>query len=185
MLNLSLVMTDSIVLGGGCFWCLDALYSRVKGVVKVESGFAGGDDKNFPNPTYWSVYLKETGHAEVVRVHFDTDQIKLKTLIDIFWAIHDPTTLNRQGADVGEDYRSIILYSSEEQKKIVEDSLKNVGQPLWSDPIVTELKWLTNFYLAEEEHQDYSKKNPTSGYCNIVINPKLAKFKKQFAHLLL
>jgi peptide-methionine (S)-S-oxide reductase len=176
---------ESIVLGGGCFWCLDALYKKLKGVILVESGYGGGDDANYPNPNYRQVYSESTGHAEVVKITFNPDELKFKTIIDIFWAVHDPTTLNRQGADVGDDYRSIILYNSEEQKQVVEDSLKNVGQPLWKDPIVTEIKPLTNFYLAEEEHQDYSAKNPNSGYCYIVINPKLKKFKKQFSDLLL
>ncbi len=174
-------MRDFIVLGGGCFWCLDALYKRVKGVINVESGYAGGHD---PNPDYYKVYSKKTGHAEVVRINFDPEVISLKTLIDIFWAVHDPTTLNRQGADVGDDYRSIILYNSKEQKEVIEESLKNVGQPLWKNPIVTEVKPLDNFYIAEEEHQDYAAKNPSSGYCYVVINPKLKKFKKQFADLL-
>jgi peptide-methionine (S)-S-oxide reductase len=177
--------SDSIVLGGGCFWCLDALYSRLKGVTKVESGYAGGDDTNFPNPTYYQVFSKKTGHAEVVRINFNPLEIKLSTLVDIFWAIHDPTALNRQGADVGNDYRSIILYNSKEQKQIIEGSLKNVGQPLWPDPIVTELKPLTKFYPAEPEHQDFAAKNPSSTYCNIVINPKITKFKQQFASLLI
>lgn len=174
-------MTESIVLGGGCFWCLDSLYRRLKGVIKVETGYAGGEK---PNPTYMEVFSKKTGHAEVVRVTFDPKIIGLRTLIDIFWAIHDPTTLNRQGADVGDDYRSIILYADEGQKKIIKASLKNVGQRLWSEPIVTEIKPLKAFYLAEEEHQNWATKNQQSMYCNIVINPKLAKFKKQFAHLL-
>ena len=174
-------MTESIVLGGGCFWCLDALYKRLKGVTLVESSYAGGTDTN---PTYMKVYSGSTGHAEVVRVNYDPEVIDLKTLIDIFWAIHDPTTLNRQGVDVGDDYRSILLYNSEEQKEIIEDSLKNVGQPLWKNPIVTEVKALDMFYLAEKEHQDWAEKNSKSMYCSIMINPKLKKFKEQFANLL-
>jgi peptide-methionine (S)-S-oxide reductase len=170
-------------MGGGCFWCLDALYKRVQGVTLVESGYAGG---TVPDPTYWSVYNGDTGHAEVVRVNFNPAVIDLKTLIDIFWAIHDPTTLNRQGADIGTDYRSIILYNSDQQKEVIDESLNKVGKPLWEDksPIVTEIKALDAFYLAEEEHQDWANRNPRSGYCNIVINPKLKNFKEQFADLL-
>ncbi len=177
---------QAIVLGVGCFWCLDALYVRIKGVTLVESGYAGGDDVNFPNPDYYSVFSKKTGHAEVVRIHFNPEIIQLKTLIDIFWAIHDPTTLNCQGADVGNDYRSLILYNSEEQKEVIRKSLQEVGTPLWQDvnPIVTEIKPLIKFYLGEPEHQDYQNNNPASGYCSVVINPKLIKFKKQFADLL-
>lgn len=177
---------QTVVLGGGCFWCLDALYVRVKGVTLVESGYAGGDDLNFPNPDYYSVFSKKTGHAEVVRIYFNPEIIKLKTLIDIFWAVHDPTTLNRQGADVGSDYRSLILYNSEEQKEIIQKSLQEVGTPLWQgiNPIVTEIKPLVKFYLGEPEQQDFQKRNPASGYCSVVINPKLIKFREQFADLL-
>lgn len=177
---------ETIVLGGGCFWCLDALYVRAKGVTLVESGYAGGDDVNFPNPDYYSVFSKKTGHAEVVRIHFNPEIIQLKTLIDIFWAIHDPTTLNRQGADIGNDYRSLILYSSKEQKGVIQKSLEEVGAPLWKEfnTIVTEIKPLVKFYLGEPEQQDFENRNPASGYCSVVINPKLVKFKKQFADLL-
>ena len=173
--------TDSIVLGGGCFWCLDALYRRLKGVLKVETGYAGGTAEN---PTYMSVYSGTTGHAEVVRVTFDPKIIQLKTLIDIFWAIHDPTTLNKQGADVGTDYRSIILYNSADQKRIIADSMLYTATKLWSAPLTTEVKPLDKFYIAEPEHQNYAEANPASGYCRVVINPKLAKFKKQFVNLL-
>lgn len=176
---------DSIVLGGGCFWCLDAIYKRLKGVNMVEAGYAGG---SVDNPKYMYVYKEKTGHAEVVRVHFDPQIISLRQLIDIFWAIHDPTTLNRQGADKGTSYRSIILYSSEEQRKIIEDSKNKTGAPLWEGKsdgsIVTEIKVLEKFYIAEPEHQDYDRRYNYSGYCAVVISPKVAKFKKQFSHLL-
>lgn len=176
---------NTIVLGGGCFWCLDALYKRLKGVGLVEAGYAGG---NTDNPKYADVYKEKTGHAEVVRVHFDPEIISLRQLIDIFWAIHDPTTLNKQGADIGTSYRSIILYNSDEQKKIIEASKYESGDPLWDGKgdgsIVTEIKELNKFFMAEPEHQDYDRKYSYSGYCSVVINPKLAKFREQFKDLL-
>jgi peptide-methionine (S)-S-oxide reductase len=172
--------TDSIVLGGGCFWCLDAAYRRLKGVHNVVSGYAGG---TVPNPSYEAVTTGTTGHAEVVKVEFDPQIISLGDVLDVFWAIHDPTTLNRQGNDVGREYRSMILYATEEQQHAAETS-RNATQKLWPNPIVTEIKPLEHFYPAEENHQDYFAKNPTQGYCQVVINPKLEKLTEKYQSLL-
>ncbi len=168
---------ESIVLGGGCFWCLEAAYQLIDGVKKVTSGYAGGHTKN---PTYFEVAGKQTGHAEVVEVVFDTDVITLEDVLDIFWVIHDPTTLNRQGYDEGPEYRSIILYSDEEQKKIIHASIKQ-AQELWDEPIITEVAELSTFYEAEPEHQNYFKNNPERAYCQIIINPKLKKLREKYA----
>ncbi len=168
---------ESIVLGGGCSWCLDAGYRLIEGVLRVETGYSGG---NVKDPSYDQVCTGETGHAEVVRITFDTDKIKLKDLLDIFWALHDPTTLNKQGYDVGTQYRSIILYSNEEQKNIAEKSM-NDNAAVWDDPIVTEILPLQTFYMAEQEHQNFFANHPESAYCQVIINPKLKKLRKKFA----
>jgi peptide-methionine (S)-S-oxide reductase len=172
---------DSIVVGGGCFWCLDALYRRVNGVEVVTSGYAGGEKQN---PTYWDLHSPNNTHAEVVKVDFDTTQIDLDTILQIFWAMHDPTTLNQQGYDVGVEYRSIILYNSAEQLKVVEQSIEKTAKKLWSKPITTEVKQLETFWEAEEEQQNWFEKHPEAGYCQIIINPKVAKLKQKFAHLI-
>lgn len=169
-------VTESIVLGGGCFWCLDAGYRLINGVTEVVSGYAGGHTND---PNYYSVAMTETGHAEVVRVTFDTSIISLSDILDIFWAMHNPTTVNYQGNDRGTEYRSIILYESEQQKQVIDVSLKEVAK-LWDDPIVTEVKPLEKFYPAESEHQNYFAKNPEQGYCQVIINPKLEKLRKKF-----
>jgi peptide-methionine (S)-S-oxide reductase len=169
------------VLGGGCFWCLEAIYQRVKGVERVISGYAGG---NLENPTYEQVSVGGTGHAEVVHIEYDPKTIMYDQLLEIFWHIHDPTTPNRQGNDVGEQYRSIILYADGAQKQTAETSLKTVAQPLWDKPIVTEIKELDTFYPAENYHQDYFNKNPDQAYCQAIINPKLTKFQQEFETLL-
>ncbi|MCX6729521.1 MAG: peptide-methionine (S)-S-oxide reductase MsrA [Candidatus Saccharibacteria bacterium] len=168
---------ESIVLGGGCFWCLDASYRLIDGVLSVESGYSGG---NVKDPSYDQVCTGDTGHAEVVRITFDNDKIKLKDLLDIFWALHDPTTLNKQGNDTGTQYRSIILYSNDEQKNIAEKSKKD-NSDVWDDPILTEILSLQTFYMAEQEHQDYFAHHPESAYCQVIINPKLKKLRKKFA----
>lgn len=173
--------SESIVLGGGCFWCLEAIFQRVKGVRLVVNGYAGGEKEN---PTYEEVCAETTGHAEVVKVEFDPSVLPLATVLEIFWALHDPTTLNQQGADVGSQYRSVIFYNDESQKDTVEHSLETVGQPLWKDPIVTEVLPLTVFWPAKSYHQDYFNNHPEQAYCQIVINPKVAKLKKKFSHLL-
>lgn len=174
-------MTDKAYLGGGCFWCLDALYRRLKGVKRVTSGYAGGEQDN---PSYEQVSGGGTGHAEVVEVEFDPKLISYDKLLEIFWHIHDPTTPNRQGFDVGPQYRSVILYADSGQKTAAKKSLNKTAKPLWGDGVVTELKALQAFWPAEDYHQDYFNKNPEAGYCQAVINPKLAKFNKEFAALL-
>ena len=168
---------ESIVLGGGCFWCLDALYRRVKGVVSVTSGYAGGDTEQ---PTYEQVSSGTTNHAEVVNVKFNSKEINLETILEIFWAMHDPTTRNQQGNDVGTQYRSAIYYNNDKQKNVIEESLEKVAKKLWNQPITTEIKPIDTFWPAEDYHQDYFSKNPESGYCQIIINPKLNQFKQKF-----
>ena len=169
--------TQVATLGGGCFWCLDAAYREIEGVVDVVSGYAGG---RRPNPTYEQVCTGATGHAEVVQVTFDPDVISYREILDIFWSIHDPTTLNRQGADVGTQYRSIILYHDDAQRADAETSRDDV-RSLWPNPIVTEIVALDAFYRAEDYHQDYFAHHPEQGYCAVVINPKLQKLRKQHA----
>jgi peptide-methionine (S)-S-oxide reductase len=166
-------------LGGGCFWCLEAVFEQLKGVDKVESGYAGGGTEN---PNYHEVCSGSTGHAEVVQVTFDPAVLSYDALLDVFFAIHDPTTLNRQGADQGTQYRSIIFHHSPEQKRIAEEKIKQLDtERIWPHPIVTELSSLQTFYRAEEYHQHYYQTHPSQGYCVAVINPKLAKFRKHFA----
>lgn len=169
-------MSESIILGGGCFWCLDAGYRLIQGVTEVVSGYAGGDTKN---PSYYAVGNGRTGHAEVVKITFDPQIIKLQEILDIFWAVHDPTTLNYQGNDRGTQYRSIILYAGDDQKRIVDESIKAAAK-LWDNPIVTEVKELDVFYPAEAEHQNYFQKHPEQAYCQVIINPKLAKLRQKF-----
>lgn len=171
---------ESIVLGGGCFWCLDAAYRMIKGVHGVTSGYAGGSS---PNPTYSEVSRGTTGHAEVVRVEFDPAVITLAQILEIFWVLHNPTTPNRQGNDIGPQYRSMILCSSQQQKETVEASVIDV-EKLWDAPIVTEIGELKAFYPAEEEHQNYFTKNPHQGYCQVIINPKLNKLRERFERYL-
>lgn len=166
---------ETAVVGGGCFWCVEGAYKIVPGIVKITSGFAGG---NVENPTYKRVCEGDTNHAEVVKVEYDPSKITYRDVIDLFWDLHDPTTLNRQGHDIGTQYRSIILYSSEEQKKIAEES-KAAAKSKFSDPIVTEIVPLKKFYPAEDYHQDYFANNPNQPYCQAVVGPKIAKFKKK------
>ena len=169
-------------LGGGCFWCTEAVFSEVKGVEKVESGYAGG---TLPNPSYEQVCDGDTGHAEVVNVTFDPNVITYRELLGIFFTVHDPTTLNRQGADVGSQYRSAIFYRNEEQKRIAEEAIREVDDSgIWGQPAVTELAPFEVFYKAEEYHQEYFLRNPSRGYCTIVIAPKVLKFRKKYASLL-
>lgn len=169
-----------IVLGGGCFWCLEAAYQMLRGVEGVQSGYAGGDT---PHPSYEDVVRGNTGHAEVVEVDFDEAVVSLENIMNIFWTVHDPTSLNRQGADVGTQYRSVIFYADETQKQVAETSLKE-AQKLWDEPIVTSIEPLNMFYPAEEYHKDYFKNHPEQAYCQIVINPKLAKLRKLHYDLL-
>ncbi|HEX2100373.1 MAG TPA: peptide-methionine (S)-S-oxide reductase MsrA [Candidatus Synoicihabitans sp.] len=166
--------TQSLVLGGGCFWCTEAAYELVPGVKAVVSGYAGGSGSN---PSYEAVTTGKTGHAEVIRIDYDPSETSLDTLLDFFWEVHDPTTLNRQGADVGTQYRSVIFYANEAQKTAAEVSLARANSA-WGGKIVTEIKPLTEFYPAEAYHQDYYRKNPNAGYCRVVIKPKIQKLKK-------
>ena len=172
---------ETITLGGGCFWCLDAVYRRVRGVTASVAGYAGG---HTDDPDYYHVASGSTGHAEVVQLTFDTSQISLSQILDIFWTIHDPTTLNRQGADVGTQYRSIILYENEAQKDAIAESIRD-AEKVWGHGITTEVVPLEHFYIAEEEQQDYFNRNPARAYCSIVINPKLQKFREKHAELML
>jgi peptide-methionine (S)-S-oxide reductase len=165
-------------LGGGCFWCLEAVYDELRGVLDVVSGYAGG---SVANPTYREVTTGRTGHAEAVRITFDPEEVSYKALLEVFFTIHDPTTLNRQGADVGTQYRSVIFYHSPEQKAVAEQVIAELeAARLWPDPIVTEIAPLTDFYEAEDYHQQYYAQNPEQGYCQVVIAPKVAKFRKQY-----
>lgn len=173
---------EEVTLGAGCFWCVEAIFQRVKGVLHVEAGYSGG---TVENPTYEQVCTGNTGHAEVIRLEFDPTIVSFETILEVFWHTHDPTTLNRQGADVGTQYRSVIFYHDDKQKKIAEESKQRTqASGLWDDPIVTEISPLINYYKAENYHQNYFNNNPNAGYCSIVIAPKIAKFKKDFPHLL-
>jgi peptide-methionine (S)-S-oxide reductase len=163
-------------LGGGCFWCLDAVFRDLRGVERVVSGYTGGD---VANPSYELVCMGTTGHAEVVQVSFDPDVISFRELLEVFFTIHDPTTLNRQGADSGPQYRSAIFHHSAEQKATAKEVMEAV-QPLWDDPIVTEVAPLDSFYPGEDHHQDYYRNNPGQPYCQVVIEPKVAKARKEF-----
>lgn len=175
-------MTNSnqiATLGGGCFWCLEAVFKELKGVLGVVSGYAGGRPKN---PTYREVCSGLTGHAEVVQLTFDAATISFRELLQIFFSIHDPTTLNRQGADVGSQYRSVIFWHDASQKSVAEEVISEMSREgIWSDPIVTQLVPFEAFYPAEDYHQDYFAQNPRQPYCQAVVAPKLAKFRKLFA----
>ena len=169
-------------LAGGCFWCLEAVFDEVKGVDSVESGYAGG---HVDNPSYRAVCDGDTGHAEVIQVHFDPNIVSYRDLLNVFFAIHDPTTLNRQGADVGTQYRSAIFYQDDEQKKIAEDLIKDLNsQKIWDKHIVTEVTKLDKFYMAEDYHQEYFARNPYQPYCQAVVAPKVSKFRKHFLDIL-
>jgi peptide-methionine (S)-S-oxide reductase len=169
-------------LAGGCFWCLEAVFDELKGVESVESGYSGG---HVPNPSYAQVCDDNTGHAEVVRVTFDPQVISYHDLLKVFFTIHDPTTLNRQGNDVGTQYRSAIFYHSPEQKATAEQVIQELTEAhLWDHPIVTELTPFKQFYMAEDYHQEYFKKNPFQGYCRAIIAPKVAKFRQKFVEQL-
>jgi peptide-methionine (S)-S-oxide reductase len=165
-------------LGGGCFWCLEAVYDELRGVISVESGYMGGKR---PNPTYEQVCGGATGHAEVVQVAFDPAVVSFKEILEVFFVIHDPTTLNRQGNDSGTQYRSAIFYHSPEQKATADEVIASLtAQKLWRDPIVTEVTPASVFYIAEDYHQEYFANNPGAGYCQFVVAPKVAKFRKHF-----
>lgn len=171
--------TESLVLGGGCFWCTEASYQLLPGVTSVVSGYAGGTAEN---PTYKEVCSETTGHAEVIRITFDPEKITLRAVLDYFWEIHDPTTLNRQGADVGTQYRSIILTKDDAQRAVAKESLE-AAQGAWGGKIVTEIVPLVTFYPAENYHQNYFRNHPNEGYCRVVIKPKIDKLRKSQAVL--
>jgi len=169
---------ETATLGGGCFWCLEAVYDDLRGVESVVSGYAGG---RVPDPSYEQVCSGTTGHAEVVRITFDPAEVSFRELLEVFFTIHDPTTLNRQGADVGTQYRSAIFYHDDEQKRVAEETIRDLeAEGVWDDPIVTEVVPLTAFYPAEGYHQEYFARNPRAGYCQVVIAPKVSKFRKQY-----
>lgn len=168
--------TEIATLGGGCFWCVEAIYQDLKGVSKVESGYSGG---HIDKPTYREVCSGLTGHAEVIQVTFDPEVISYRDILRIFFTVHDPTTLNRQGNDKGTQYRSVIYYHSEEQKKIAEE-VKVEAKEAWDDPIVTEISAFDKFFKAEDYHQNYYKDNPNEGYCSFIIAPKVKKFREKF-----
>ena len=175
--------SDTMTIGGGCFWCTEAVYSRINGVLKVESGYAGGHSKN---PTYKEVCTGNTGHAEVIQLTFNPSEISYLELLKVFFATHDPTTLNRQGNDVGTQYRSVIFYHNETQKKLATEVISELAlNQIYKQPIVTEIVPISNFYKAEDYHQNYFEENSTSNpYCEIVIQPKVEKFEKLFKNLL-
>ena len=165
-------------LGGGCFWCLEAVYQELRGVEKVESGYSGG---HVPNPTYRAVCSETTGHAEVVQVTFDPSVVSYKDILEVYFTIHDPTTLNRQGADVGTQYRSVIFYHDDEQRRVARGVISDLeSEGIWSNPIVTEVEPFEEFYVAEGYHQNYFADNPGQRYCALVIRPKLDKFRAAF-----
>ena len=174
--------SQTATLAGGCFWCLEAVFDDVKGVHGVESGYAGG---TVPNPSYRAVCNGDTGHAEVVQVRFDPNVVSYRDLLNVFFAIHDPTTLNRQGADVGTQYRSAIFYHNDDQKMIAEELIESLNaQKIWDNPIVTQLAPLDKFYMAEDYHQEYFARNPYQPYCMAVVAPKVSKFRKHFLEML-
>ena len=169
--------TELATLGGGCFWCVEAVYQRVDGVLSVKPGYAGG---HVDNPSYRDVCSGKTGHAEVAKIEFDPDQISYQQILNVFWQAHDPTTLNKQGADVGTQYRSVIFYHSEEQKSLAENSKTEADQSeYWPNAIVTEITKINNYSDAEDNHDNYYQDNPYQPYCQFVIKPKLDKLEKK------
>ncbi len=168
-------------LGGGCFWCLEAVFEQLRGISKVVSGYCGGE---VPNVTYPQVCSGRTGHAEVIQVTFNPAELSFATLLDVFFATHDPTTLNRQGADAGTQYRSAIFFHDDEQRRIAEQKISELNTAqIWEAPIVTQVAPLTEFFAAEDYHQGYFRENGFQPYCQAVVSPKVAKFRKQFANL--
>jgi peptide-methionine (S)-S-oxide reductase len=171
---------EMATLGGGCFWCLEAVYLEVKGITEIVSGYTGG---SIPEPSYEDICTGSTGHAEVVQLKFDLNEIGFQDILNIFFSIHDPTTLNRQGNDVGTQYRSVIFYHSENQMEVSLNTIKKLTEDeLWTEPIVTDIKKLGTFYRAEDYHQNYYQLNPNNPYCQFVISPKLAKFRQQIGN---
>jgi len=172
-------MKEQATFGLGCFWCSEAVFQRLRGVISAESGYSGG---SVENPSYEAVCTGSTGHAEVIRIEYDSDQVSYDELLEVFWKMHDPTTLNKQGNDVGTQYRSAIFYHDDKQKTLAETyRQKLVDEKIWSDPIVTEISPLENFYPAGNYHEDYFNQNGTQPYCSFVVAPKVKKFKEVFA----
>jgi peptide-methionine (S)-S-oxide reductase len=169
--------TEIATLGGGCFWCIEPIFQDLKGVSKVESGYTGG---KIVNPAYKEICTGTTGHAEVIQITFDPSVISFREILDIFFTVHDPTTLNRQGADAGTQYRSVIYYGNEQQKQNALEGIA-AAQELWERKIVTEVSAVAHFYVAENYHQNYYKNNPYQGYCSVVITPKVKKFREKYA----
>ncbi|MCU4717274.1 peptide-methionine (S)-S-oxide reductase MsrA [Halapricum hydrolyticum] len=174
-------MTETATLGGGCFWCIEAALKELRGVASVTSGYAGG---GVPNPSYEAVCSGSTGHAEVVQVEYDPEEISYLELLEVFFKVHDPTTKDRQGPDVGSQYRSIVLYHDDEQRRQVDGFIERLNEEVYDGGIVTEVQPLETFYEAEEYHQDYYEKNPANGYCQVQIEPKVKKVREEFAALL-
>ena len=175
--NIGPSRTEVATLGGGCFWCLEAVYQELRGVEKVESGYSGG---HVPNPTYKEVCSETTGHAEVVQVTFDPDEVSYRDILEVYFAIHDPTTLNRQGADVGTQYRSVVYYHDDDQRRVAEEVISELEtEGIWPNPIVTEVAPFDEFYVAEDYHQNYFRNNGFQPYCQVIIAPKVAKFRKE------
>ena len=173
-------MTQELMLGAGCFWCIEAAYLSVKGVISVEPGYSGGHSST---PNYQDVCRGITGHAEVVKLQFDENIISTRAILEIFFSLHDPTTLNRQGHDLGTQYRSAIFFYHEEQRVIADKIIQDINDDsIWPDPVVTEVSPAQEFYVAEPPHRDYFNRNPESQYCQLVVSPKLAKFKQTFAN---
>jgi len=174
--------SETVVLGGGCFWCLEAVFVQMQGVLSVESGYMGGKTKD---PTYHDVCSGVTGHAEVVKVTFDPDVTSYRDILEVFFTIHDPTTRDRQGNDVGTQYRSVIFYNSDEQRSMAEQVIRELNAAkIWDDPIVTEVRPASAFYRAEDYHQNYFRDNAQQPYCTFVVAPKVRKFREKFAHKL-
>ncbi len=174
--------TETATLGAGCFWCVEAVFDDLKGVESVESGYSGGHTEN---PTYQQVCSETTGHAEVANVNFNPEEISFKEILQVFFAVHDPTTLNRQGNDVGSSYRSAIFYHDENQKRIAEEVIREVtAEGVYDNPIVTEVTPFDKFYIAENYHQEYFANNPNQPYCAAVVAPKVAKFRQKFVNRL-
>jgi len=173
---------ETATLAAGCFWCVEAVFDDLRGVESVESGYSGGHKEN---PTYQEVCSETTGHAEVIQLKFDSNVISFKEILQVFFAVHDPTTLNRQGNDIGSSYRSAIFYHSDEQRRIAEEVIKGVeAEGVYDNPIVTEVKAFDKFYIAENYHQEYFANNPNQPYCAGVVAPKVAKFRQKFVNRL-
>lgn len=170
---------SKITIAGGCFWCIEAAFNSVQGIIKAESGYMGG---SVENPSYEAICKGDTGHAEVVELSFNSDEISTREILEIFFALHDPTQLNRQGNDIGTQYRSGIFYHNDKQKQLADNIIKEITDDvIWPDPVVTEVTAASTFYSAEKYHQEYFNNNPENQYCQMVVSPKLAKFKQTFA----